>query len=59
MTGLIILYVKISLNSSHIFANNVTSNFPSSSLAMILIMLHNLDLGFELCSYDGLIDRTY
>ena len=54
ITGLILYANIISLNYFNIFSSNA-SKFPLFS-ATILISLLNLDLGFELCFYDGMTE---
>ena len=54
-TGLILYANIISLNSFNILTNS-TNNFLTSSSAIILISLLNLDLGFELCFYSGMTE---
>ena len=56
VTGFLLYVNIISLNNFIIFANNISS-FPTS-LVMIVISFLNLDLGFQLCFYDGMTDYT-
>ena len=56
VTGFLLYVNIISLNNFTIFAN-IMNSFPTS-LVMIVISLLNLDLGFELCFYDGMTDYT-
>ena len=55
ITGLILYANIIGLNGFNILTNN-TDNSPTSSSAIILISLLNLDLGFELCFYNGMTE---
>ena len=57
ITGLILYANIISINSFNIFSQNARESLVSS-LAMILISLLNLDLGFELCFYNGMTEYT-